>query len=166
MTVEEREEARRRLALDLLRELRVVERLSELGPVEITGAMRHHLVVDRDIDVDVTVDELDAHGCFAAIGEIASDPRVLRVVYRNEAETSGWLAFDLVCRDAEGERWTIGAILAPKEALVGDADYRSMDAYRAVVDDGIRDLDGFLRWRDVNGSEELAHWLPGSVPPA
>ena len=58
------------------------------------------------------------------------------------------------------------AILELKEAFAGDADSRSMDVYRAVVDDGIRDLDEFLRWRGVNGSEELAPWLPGTVPPA
>jgi hypothetical protein len=197
VSVEEREAARRRHALDLLEELHVVERLSVLGPVEVTGAVRHRLVVDRDIDMDVTVDELDAGACFAAIGEIATDPRVLRIVYRNDASAFGWLAFDITCSDADGNAWIIElyvstpaasffgwtselarllegvltpdqrhAILELKEALVGDAEYRSMDVYRAVVDDGVRGTDDFLRWRPEHGSAKLARWLPGSVSPA
>ena len=59
-TPEEREAERRRRAFDLLADLHVVERLSELGPVEITGAVAHRLAVAHDIDMDVTVDELDA----------------------------------------------------------------------------------------------------------
>lgn len=196
MTVEEREEARRRVALDLLAELRAVEHLSRLGQVEITGAVRHRLVVAHDIDVDVTAEELDAAACFEAVGKIAVDPRVVRVVYRNDRQRFGWLAFDIVCRLYDGEDWVIElyvngpnasyagwtaelarelanvltpehrrAILELKEALAGDVDYRSMDVYRAVVDGGIRDLDGFLRWRAEHGSAELARWLPGTVPP-
>jgi hypothetical protein len=197
VSVEEREKARRGRALGLLEDLHVVERLSVLGPVEITGAVRHRLVVDRDIDMDVTVSELDARACFAAIGEMATDPRVLKVVYRNDASTHGWLAFDITCSDADGDPWIIElyvstpaasffgwtselarllegvltseqrrAILELKEALAGDAEYRSMDVYRAVVDDGVRGTDEFLRWRTEHGSAEIARWLPGTVRPA
>jgi len=191
-TVEEREEERRRGALDLLADLRVVEQLSALGPVEITGAVAHRLVVDHDIDMDVTVDELDAHAILSVITGIAVDPRVRRVVYRNDATTYGWLAFDIVIEDwaielyvstpaASCFGWTAElartfgdlldagqrhAILELKEALAGDAEYRSMDVYRAVVDGGVRDLDTFLRWRGEHGSEKLERWLPATMSPA
>ena len=188
-TPEEREEARRRRALELLSELRVVERLSALGPVEITGGVAHRLTVAHDIDIDVTVDELDAHACLAVMADLAGDPRVKRVVFRNDATTYGWLAFDIAVEDwaielyvstprASCFGWTAElarlfadmldreqrrAILELKEALAGDHDYRSMDVYRAVVDDGVRDLDEFLRWRAECGSAELARWLPDTV---
>jgi hypothetical protein len=191
-TVEAREEARRRRALELLADLRVVERLSTLGPVEITGAVAHGLAVAHDIDMDVTVDELDAKACFAVMAELASDPRVKRIVCRNDASTYGWLAFDIVIDDwaielyvstpaASCFGWTSElarifgdlldaeqrhAILELKEALAGDSEYRSMDVYRAVVDGGIRDLEEFRRWRAEHGSEKLERWLPGTVRPA
>ena len=188
-TVEEREEARRARALELLAQLRAVERLSALGTVEITGAVAHRLTVAHDIDLDVTVDELDAHAILAVIAELATDPIVTRVVYRNDAETYGWLAFDVVMGDwaielyvstpsASCFGWTSElarafgdmldaeqrhAILELKEALADDPEYRSMDVYRGVVDGGVRDLDGFRRWREEHGSEELRRWLPGTV---
>ena len=195
-TVEDRAESRRRCALELLAELRVVERLSALGAVEVTGSVAHGLVVAHDIDIDVTADTLETAACFAVVGELAADPRVVRVAYENAVERFGWLSFDIVCL-AGGERWTIElyvngpdascpgwtaelarvlsqsltaeqrhAILELKEALADDPGYRSMDVYRAVVDGGVRDADEFLSWRVGNGSEELARWLPGTVPPA
>jgi hypothetical protein len=191
----ERAEARRLRALELLAELRVLERLSKLGPVEITGSVAHGLVVAHDIDVDVTVAALDARACFAVIGELAADPRVVRVVYTNATERFGWLSFDIVCVFG-GEKWTIelyvngpeasclgwtaelagvfsrvlspeqrDAILELKEALVDDPEYRSMDVYRAVMDGGVSGVDAFLAWRTEHGSEELARWLPATVPP-
>ena len=193
-TLEERAEARRLRALELLAELRVLEHLSELGTVEVTGAVAHGLVVARDIDVDVTAAVLDAPGCIAVVGELAADPRVVRIVYTNATERFGWLSFDIVCADG-GERWTIElyvngpgasflgwtselasvlsrvltpeqrhAILELKEELADDPQYRSMDVYRAVVDDGVRGLDAFVAWRSEHGSEELARWLPRTVP--
>ena len=195
-TVEERAEARRLRALDLVAELRLVERLSALGPVEVTGAVAHGLVVARDIDVDVTAAALDAFACFAVLGELAEDPRVVRVVYTNATERFGWLSFDIGCLFA-GERWTIElyvngpdascfgwtselarvfsptltpeqrhAILELKEALADDPEYRSLDVYRAVTDDGARSLDEFLAWRAEHGSADLVRWIPGTVSPA
>lgn len=193
-TLEERAEARRLGALELLAELRLVERLSRLGTVEVTGSVAHGLVVAHDVDVDVTADALDPAACLAAVGELAADPRVVRVVYTNATERFGWLSVDIVC-DIRGERWTIelyvngpgascpgwtselAAVLSPvltpeqrhailelKEALADDPEYRSMDVYRAVVDGGVRGIDAFLDWRREHGSEELARWLPGTVP--
>ena len=192
---EQRAEARRLRALELLAELRVLDHLSELGTVEVTGAVAHGLVVAHDIDVDVTAAALDAPACFAVMGELAADPRVVRVVYTNATERFGWLSFDIVCLFA-GEKWTIelyvngpdascfgwtselagvfsgvltpeqrDAILELKEALADDPEYRSMDVYRAVMDGGVRGIDAFLAWRTEHGSEELARWLPGTVPP-
>ena len=195
-SVEERAELRRLRALEVLAELSVLEGLSELGTVEVTGSVAHRLVVAHDIDVDVTADALDARACFDVVGRLAADPRVARVVYTNATERFGWLSFDVVCHFA-GETWTIElyvngpdaccfgwtselarvlsgvltpehrhAILELKEALADDPDYRSMDVYRAVVDDGVRTLDEFRAWREQHGSADLVRWIPATVSPA
>ncbi len=191
----ERAEARRLHALELLAELRALEHLARLGTVEVTGSVAHGLVVAHDIDIDVTAAALDPRACFAVMSELAADPRVVRVVYANTAERFGWLSFDIVCTfagekwtielyvngpDASCFGWTSelagtfsrvltpeqrDAILELKEALVDDPEYRSMDVYRAVMDGGVRGIDAFLAWRTENGSEELARWLPATVPP-
>ena len=55
---------------------------------------------------------------------------------------------------------TRSAILEIKEALADRDDVRSVDVYRAVLDDGVRSLDAFIQWHDRNASTDLVDWLP------
>ena len=193
----ERAEARRRRAVEILDALRYLERWGRIGRAELAGSVRLGLVVAHDIDVEVVVEELDPTAAFGVAGEIAGDPRVVRVLYRNLTAKRGWLYWEIEVRCEDGDEWTIETyvngpadpyrgwsveladaldrvlteeqrevILALKEALADDEDYRSLDVYRAVVDGGVRTLDAFRAWRVEHGSAELVHWIPAAVTPA
>jgi hypothetical protein len=190
-SIVERAEARRQTALALLESLQYVDRWAELGRAELVGSVRHGLVVARDIDVEVTVPALDPAATFAVAGAIATDPGVVRAVYRNQSELRGWLYWEIGVRGNDGKEWTIetyvsgpddpyagwsselaaalaaaltheqrATIVALKEELADDPQYRAMDVYRAVVDGGARTPTEFAAWRATSGSGELVRWLP------
>jgi len=189
--ITDRAAARQATALALLESLRYLDRWGRLGHAELVGSVRHGLVVARDIDVEVTVPALEPAATFAVAGELATDPLVARATYRNQAESRGWLYWEIGAHGEDGEEWTIetyvsgpddpyagwsaelasalaaaltdeqrAAILALKEALADDPDYRAMDVYRAVVDGGVRSPAELAEWREASGSSELVRWLP------
>lgn len=57
------------------------------------------------------------------------------------------------------------AILEIKEAILLDPGWKcpSIHVYRAVLDDGIRSLEGFRVWLDRHETDGLANWKPGAA---
>ncbi|QHI70892.1 phosphoglycerate mutase family protein [Tichowtungia aerotolerans] len=52
------------------------------------------------------------------------------------------------------------AILRIKNAVPDDREVMSIQIYKAVIEDGIRDLDSFWRWEKKNPSEGIITWVP------
>lgn len=61
------------------------------------------------------------------------------------------------------------AILSIKEALCEQdtiKDARSFDIYRAVMEGGVRSLDGFLEWIKTNEAPGIVQWVPKATDAA
>jgi hypothetical protein len=54
---------------------------------------------------------LNAEAAFAVAGEIASDPHVVRALYRKMDVSRGWLYWEIGYRCDDGEEWTIETYL-------------------------------------------------------
>ena len=54
------------------------------------------------------------------------------------------------------------AILEIKEALLGEADIRGIDVYRAVLEGGVRSLSEFRHWMDEHRPSGIVLWLPSA----
>lgn len=52
------------------------------------------------------------------------------------------------------------AILGIKEALLGRTEVRGVDVYKAVLRDGVRSPEEFIRWTSDESQSVTTHWLP------
>lgn len=52
------------------------------------------------------------------------------------------------------------AILAIKQALPEDEPVMGIRIYRAVLEGGVRDLDGFRQWQQAHPLEGIERWMP------
>lgn len=58
---------------------------------------------------------------------------------------------------------TRSAILRIKEALLDQPDVHSIEIYEAVLDDGVRSMNGFLAWRAQREPDGLTLWRPTEI---
>ncbi|MHB1295768.1 MAG: hypothetical protein ACYC4R_12320 [Anaerolineae bacterium] len=65
---------------------------------------------------------------------------------------------DGLCRVLTDE--TRRAILTIKAALAGDSRARGVDIYRAVIEGGVRDAQGYLDWLATHPPEVMVSWRP------
>ncbi|MGL5864349.1 MAG: hypothetical protein ACRCYX_00565 [Dermatophilaceae bacterium] len=190
----QRQAHRRRDALWVLEDLDVIARWADLGEAVLCGAVAHSLVVAPDIDVEIVGDPDVRRGfaLIAEWASRPSVNRVLfldelggpggglgwQLNYRYGGQdwtVQMWLlppgyagprAVDLV----EPLRRALtpssrAAILAIKEALAARRHNGiSLDVYRAVVDDGIRDIVGFDNWPGLRTAPgDLVRWQPAGA---
>lgn len=52
------------------------------------------------------------------------------------------------------------AILRIKKAMPNDEKVLSIQIYKAVIEDGVRDLEAFWRWKKQNSNEGIITWVP------
>lgn len=52
------------------------------------------------------------------------------------------------------------AILAIKRDMPPDAGAMGIEVYKAVIEDGVRDLEGFLDWKRSRPATEILRWMP------
>jgi hypothetical protein len=104
-----RADERREKALALIEDLELVRRWSEVGRVELVGAVVYDLVVSADIDMEVFT-----HGTprirdgFRVLAELAEHPRVTKARFRNALGSADQgLYWQLRCRDDEGDEWKV-----------------------------------------------------------
>jgi len=189
--VQERAEARRLAAHDVLERLQIVERWSAIGEPTVVGAVAYGLVVAPDIDLEIRCAQPRVEDGFAVLSEIAPLPGVWRVRFSNELESPDQgLYWQIRYRFAPGsEPWKLDmwllphdhrgpkstnmvdamrraltdetrvAILEIKAAVSGEG-ARSIDVYRAVLDDGVRSAPEFAEWNERNASTGLVDWRP------
>ena len=51
-------------------------------------------------------------------------------------------------------------ILTIKRAVPPEDKVMGITVYRAVLEAGVRDLESFLEWRDLNPDDGIVHWMP------
>ncbi|MCA1057720.1 hypothetical protein LCL96_02180 [Rossellomorea aquimaris] len=108
MTVLERQIKKRETAECILRKLKLIERWSKLGDPYLVGAAAYGLMVSPDIDIETFSPELNPEQVLEMLTEVASDPDVLELKYRNYRNTPfGGCYFKLVYRYENSEDWTI-----------------------------------------------------------
>ena len=84
----DRQAARQRAAEAVVDDLRLIERLSEVGRLVRTGSAALGLMVARDIDITTLCPELDITAVFDVGRALAEHPRVHKLGFRND--TGRW----------------------------------------------------------------------------
>ena len=107
-----RAEKRRARALNVLKELDLLQRWSRYGSPVVVGAIKHGLMVALDIDMEIySGDPRIEHG-FEVVSEIARLPGVWQVRFSNELESPDQgLYWRIRYRDDQGDVWKIDSWL-------------------------------------------------------
>jgi len=185
-----REAARRRQARRVLAKLDVLDRWAAVGDVHVCGAMAYRLLVARDIDIEIfgPMDIGVGFDVAAQLAQCAGVRKVTYINAIAEEDAGlGWEAVYIgrdgpwqiqmwllpvdypgprSCDLATVMRARLGtaercAILRIKEGLLAtDTPYRSIDVYRAALDDGVRTVEEYRRWTVAGSSTGLLSWRP------
>jgi hypothetical protein len=104
-----RADRRREKALEVIDDLELVRRWSEVGRVELVGAVAYGLVVSPDIDMEVFTDGTPRiRDGFRVLAELAEHPSVTRARFTNALDAADQgLYWQLRCRDDEGDEWKV-----------------------------------------------------------
>ena len=106
-------------AWDIIRETQIIEAWESFGAqVNLVGSLKTGLLMNNlDIDFHIYSDNFSITDSFAAIAQIAQNPRIKRVEYRNQLETEElcveWHAWYL---DNDDKLWQIDMIHILKES--------------------------------------------------
>lgn len=185
-----RQEDRQRDAQVVMKRLAPLDRWKAYGDPHLCGAMSYGLLVAPDIDIEVfgevrveagfelvsesARDSAVRHVLFInAVGEPdAGLGWELGYQYRGRrwrvqmwllpTDYAGPRSTDLVPSMRAALRWQSRcAILRIKEALLrADSAYRSIDVYRAAIEDGVTDVSTYHEWCHTNSSVGLTGWRP------
>jgi hypothetical protein len=186
----QRQNARQEQAHTVMDALQPLQRWDQFGEPKLCGAMSYGLLVAPDIDIEIYgALSVDAGFSLVSdwAGALAVD-RVLFINAVNGPDAGlGWevryhvdgmpwaVQMWLLPADYDGPRSadlvepmrtalcsrTRSAILRIKESLVErGAEYRSIDVYRAVLDDGVKDVEEYDRWCRSYSSTGLLNWRP------
>ena len=140
----DRERRRRSTAHELVDDLELFARWSQIGRVVLVGAVAYELVVSPDIDIEVfTHGTPQIRDTFRVLAELAEHPRVTKVRFTNALSSIDQGLYSQVrCHDDNGQEWKVdvwaldeshpgplsSALIAPmREALDDDARLRILD---------------------------------------
>ncbi|MBQ9447246.1 MAG: hypothetical protein IJU61_11650 [Victivallales bacterium] len=103
----------------LLHDFRIVEMWESIGAeVRTVGSFRSNLMIDKDIDLHVYTQELDAAKTLQALTPLLGDSRVIKCKYINGAETDEHcLEWHIALKYFSDEIWTLDMI----QILAGSA---------------------------------------------
>jgi hypothetical protein len=185
-----RAEARQRCAARIAEDLGIEAGWTQFGTVHLVGAAAYGLIVAPDIDYEIfghmapkagfdqcTRWATDPHVIkIKYLNGSATEDAGLgwQITYRNNgvgwnvqmwllpADYAGPRAADLVpALSARLDTPARAAILSIKEALVSSrTGYRSIDVYRAVLDDGIDTPEQYASWCTRHATTGLLSWRP------
>ncbi|MFE9407318.1 hypothetical protein ACFYN0_00735 [Streptomyces sp. NPDC006704] len=186
----QRQDARQEQARAVLDELQPLLRWEQFGIPKLCGSMSYGLLVAPDIDIEIYgALQVDAGFCLVSEwARNPAVDRVLFLNAVNESDAGlGWevrhriggvpwmVQMWLLPVDYNGPRsadlvepmraalcrQSRSAILGIKEALVArDTEYRSIDVYRAVLDDGVKNVEEYDRWCRSYSSTGMLNWRP------
>ena len=186
----QRAEQRRAAASEVVASLQLMERWAEVGAPVLVGAVAYGVVVAPDVDLEIYCEQPRIEAGFGVVSQVAALPGVWKVRFSNELDGPDQGLYWQVRYRTAGEVWKVdmwllandhpgpkaidavepmrraltaetrAAILEIKEGLAGRYDVRSVDVYRAVLDNGVRSLGAFTEWHARNASTGLLNWLP------
>jgi len=175
-----RANARRTVALEVLQELRLVERWSEFGRPVIVGAVAYDLVVSSDIDMEVYCPHLRIEDGFEVLRACALHPRVRKARFLNELHSRNKaLYWQLRYVQDDGDEWKIDMWSVPEDYKLPRAENLVDPMRRALSEEtrrAILELKEYLRDTQkakfpsvdlyravlddgVRSSKELLKWL-------
>ncbi|MCA1063758.1 hypothetical protein QTG56_00810 [Rossellomorea sp. AcN35-11] len=108
---------RKRIALEILNELKLLEKWGEVGEVHLVGATAYNLMVKHDIDIETFCSYPCSQNVFQVLSELATHRGVEEIKYNNYLNSSfNGLYTKLTYRypdDSEGTLWNIDMWLFP-----------------------------------------------------
>ena len=159
-------EAIKKEADTMLHEKGLLDLLRSFGTPHVSGSYALDLMTWRDLDIYLEVEELKENRFFSLGGQLASLPDGLYWgIYLGNERKGAWKIDIWAVHSAECKRLLdycaaiqgkldeqkATQILAIKSRCWQDPEYRrsysSMDIYTAVLEEGIRDYEGFERYR-------------------
>lgn len=186
----QRQDARQEQARTVMNALQPLKQWKQFGVPELCGAMSYGLLVAPDIDIEIygALRVESGFALVSAWAQDPAVDRVLFLNAVNEPDAGlGWevryrvhgvpwtVQMWLLPADYDGPRsaalvepmraalspHTRSAILRIKESLVArGTEYRSIDVYRAVLDDGVNDVEEYDQWCRSYSSTGLLNWRP------
>ncbi|NGO67028.1 hypothetical protein [Streptomyces boncukensis] len=186
----QRQDARQEQAHSVMKALQPLQRWAQFGWPKLCGAMSYDLLVAPDIDIEIygTLRVETGFSLVSAWAQDPAVDRILFLNAVDEPDAGlGWevryrvhgvpwtVQMWLLPTDYDGPRsadlvepmraalssGTRSTILCIKERLVArGTEYRSIDVYRAVLDDGVKDIDEYDRWCRSYSSTGLLNWRP------
>ena len=103
-----RAKARRERALKVTQTLGLLERWSRFGSPVVVGSVRHDLVVELDIDMEIYADNPGIEPGFEIMSEIARLPGVWKIRFSNELTTPNQgLYWQIRYRDHVDDVWKV-----------------------------------------------------------
>jgi hypothetical protein len=105
----DRARRRRSAALELVDDLDLFARWSQIGRVVLVGAVAYDLVVSPDIDIEVfTHGTPQIRDAFRVLAEVAEHPRVTKVRFTNALSSVDQGLYSQVrCYDDNGQEWKV-----------------------------------------------------------
>lgn len=134
-----RAEARRRIALGVVEELRLLDRWRPFGEPVLVGSVPLGLVVRPDIDLDVYADAPEVRHGFEVVAALAELPKVRSCFYVDQRDSgAGGLYWQVAYEVTSGETWTIDMCLFASD-LPGPTAAPLTRAVGAALTDDLRD---------------------------
>ncbi len=102
--------ARRRQdrAMQVIDDLDLLHLWARFGKPVVVGSVRHGLVVEPDIDIEVYSDNPRIDEGLSVMAQVVTSPNVVAVIFRNDHDTRGkWLYWEVQYRDDDEKTWTI-----------------------------------------------------------
>lgn len=108
MEIVERALQRKRVAEEILIELELLEKWSEIGETYLVGAAAYNLIVSPDIDIETFCASPHPYKPMEFLTSLSDNPNVMEIKYRNYLETSfDGLYFRLLYKTQDEIIWNI-----------------------------------------------------------
>lgn len=108
MEIIERALQRKKAAEEILDELQLLEKWSEIGDAYLVGAAAYNLIVSPDIDIETFCINPHAQKPLEFLTDLSGNPKVVEIKYRNYLETPfDGLYFKLLYKTLDETIWNI-----------------------------------------------------------
>ena len=139
--------------------------------VNLVGSLRTGLLMThRDIDFHIYSSSLTIADSFAAMTQLAENPRIRRIEYGNLLDAQDQcLEWHAWYADADDLLWQIAAVLTDetRRAILQikydtpeTVKIMGIEYYQAVLRDGVRTYAQFEAWRAANPINGILEWMP------
>ncbi|OEH93813.1 hypothetical protein [Bacillus solimangrovi] len=136
MDILERATQRKKLALEILEKLNLLERWAAIGETYLVGAAAYDLIVSHDIDIETFSEAPNVHKVFELLTSLSSDPNVVQIKYHNYMDSPfNGLYFKLLYRDSQLNVWNIDMWLFSNDHKGPQSKNLVQDMLQTLTDD-------------------------------